>query len=169
MSLPLVIVAAVGRNRVIGRDNGLAWRLPSDLRHFKALTLGKPLIMGRRTFASIGRPLPGRETIVLTRDIKFAAPGTAVAHDLAGALELAAAAARRLGADAIIIAGGGDVYAQTIARAERLHLTEVDLAPAGDILFPPIDAADWVESSREKPLRAAGDEADFDFTVYKRR
>ena len=169
MTVPIVLVAAVGRNRVIGHDNGLAWRLPSDLRHFKSVTLGKPLLMGRRTFASIGRPLPGRETIVLTRDATAKLAGVRVAHDLESGLDLAAAAARRLGAAEIVIAGGGDMYAQTIARAWRLYVTEVALAPAGDTMFPHIDPAEWIEISREAPPRGHGDEADFGFVVYGRR
>src|SRR6201996_6394068 len=104
--VPLVLIAAVARNGVIGANGGLPWRLSSDLKRFKALTLGKPLVMGRKTFESIGRALPGRETIVVTRDPEFAPSGVLVAHGLAAALDLAANRASALGADAIIIAGG---------------------------------------------------------------
>ena len=169
MTIPLVIVAAIARNRVIGRDNGLAWRLSSDLRHFKALTLGKPLLMGRKTFASIGRPLPGRQTIVVTRDRAARIPGVLVAHDLEAGLALARDAAQAMQADAIIIAGGGEIYAQTIARATRLHTTEVDLEPTGDVLFPLIDPALWRETSRQPHPKSATDEAAFSFVIHERR
>ena len=169
MTVPLVIIAAVARNRVIGRNNGLAWRLPSDLKRFKALTMGKPLLMGRKTYQSIGRPLPGRETIVVTRERAAAIPGVLVAHDLAAALSAAQAAASRMGADEVIIAGGGQIYAQTIGRAARLHITEVDLAPDGDAKFPAIDPAQWREISRQRPQRALGDEAEFCIVESARR
>ena len=169
MTVPLVIVAAVARNRVIGRDNGLAWRLSSDLKHFKALTLGKPLLMGRKTFASIGRPLPGRQTIVVTRDRSAQIPGVLIAHDLAAGLAQAQAAAQAMQATEIIIAGGGEIYAQTLAQAARLHITEVDLAPEGDALFPAIDPALWCETARQRHLPSPNDEAAFSFVTYQRR
>ncbi|HEY1451904.1 MAG TPA: dihydrofolate reductase, partial [Roseiarcus sp.] len=136
---PLVIVAAVARNGVIGARRGLPWRLSSDLKRFKALTWGKPMVMGRKTYLTIGRALPGRETIVVTRDPHFAAPGVVVAHDLGAALELAAGRVRAMGASEIIVAGGGEIYAQTIARAEKLFITEVALDAKGETRFPPID------------------------------
>lgn len=166
--LPLLIVAAVARNRVIGADNRLLWRLSSDLKRFKALTLGKPLVMGRKTFQSIGRPLPGRETIVVTRDPGFRAEGVLVAHGLETALALAEARASAMGADAIVIAGGGELYAQTLRRADRLAVTEVALAPGGDVVFPEIDPAHWREVLRERGTRGANDEADFSFVEYER-
>ncbi len=169
MSVPLVIVAAVARNGVIGRDNGLAWRLSSDLKRFKALTLGKPLLMGRKTFESIGRPLPGRQTIVITRDRSAQISGVVIAHDLEAGLSAAQAAARRMRASEVIIAGGGQIYAQCIGEAHRLHITEVDLAPDGDVLFPHIDPALWFEKLREKHSRSANDEAAFSFVTHERR
>ena len=169
MTFPLVLIAAVARNRVIGRDNGLAWRLSSDLRRFKALTLGKPLLMGRKTFQSIGRPLPGRETIVITRERAAHIPDVLIAHDLEAGLSAAEAAAGRLGAGEVIVAGGGEIYTQTIGMATRLHITEVDLAPDGDALFPLIDAAVWRETAREPHGKSAGDEAAFSFVTYQRR
>ena len=158
--LPILIVAAVARNGVIGAGNQLLWRLSSDLRRFKALTLGKPLIMGRKTFQSIGRPLPERETIVVTRDPGFKPDGALVAHDLAAALALAEARAAAMGADSLVIAGGGELYAQTFALADRLAITEVALAPEGDAVFPPIDPAEWREIRREPGVRGPRDEAD---------
>jgi dihydrofolate reductase len=166
---PLVLVAAVARNGVIGADNRLLWRLSSDLKRFKALTMGKPLVMGRKTFESIGRPLPGRDTIVVTHDKAFAAEGTLVAHNLDAALTLAAERAAAMGADAIVIAGGGEIYAQTIDRAGRLAITEVAVEPEGDARFPRIDPALWREVRREQGQRGPRDEADFAFVDYERR
>ena len=139
MTLPLVLVAAVARNGVIGGRNRLLWRLPSDLKRFKVLTMGKPLVMGRKTFESVARPLPGRETIVVTRDHRFSAEGVRVAHGLEEGLALAVERAAAMGAGAIVVAGGGELYAETIDRADRLAITEVALEPEGDARFPPID------------------------------
>ena len=166
---PLVLVAAVARNGVIGANQGLPWRLSGDLKRFKALTWGKPMLMGRKTYLTIGRALPGRETIVVTRDPDFSAPGVVVAHGLEGALDLAAERARVMGANEIIVAGGGEIYAQTIGRAGRLLITEVALDAKGETLFPPIDQAHWREVSREKGKRGPQDEADFAFVEYERR
>ena len=165
--LPLVIIAAVARNGVIGGGNALLWRLPSDLKRFKALTWGKPMIMGRKTYESIGKPLLGRETIVVTRDQGWRPAGVHVAHSLGEAIELAKACAATLGASEIVIAGGADVYQQTMGMAQRLEITHVDLAPAGDAHFPDIDAAKWREVSRESGSRGAGDGADYVFSVYE--
>lgn len=164
----LLIVAVVAQNGVIGARAKLPWRLSSDLRRFKALTLGKPLVMGRKTFQSIGRPLPGRETIVVTRDPGFSAGGVHLAHDLDAALALAEARAVAMDADAVVIAGGGELYAQTFALADRLAITEVALAPEGDAVFPPIDPAEWREVRREPGIRGPNDEADFAFVDYVR-
>jgi dihydrofolate reductase len=165
----LVLVAAVARNGVIGANGGLPWRLSSDLKHFKALTWGKPLVIGRKTFASIGRALPGRETILVTRDPAFAPPGVFVTYDLNAALDLAAERARAMGADEVIIAGGGEIYAQTIGRASRLFITEVALDAEGEARFPPIDPERWREISRETGERGPRDDADFAFVEYERR
>jgi dihydrofolate reductase len=167
--IPLALVAAVARNGVIGRSKGLPWRLSSDLKRFKTLTWGKPLVMGRKTYLTIGRPLPGRETIVVTRDQAFAPPGVLMAHELEAALDCASERARAMGADRIIIAGGGEVYAQTIARASQLFITEVALDAEGDVHFPPIDPSRWRETRREKGERGPRDEADFAFLEYERR
>jgi len=166
---PLVLVAAVARNRVIGANQGLPWRLSSDLKRYKAVTWGKPMVMGRKTYLTIGRALPGRETIVVTRDPGFAAPGVLVAHELEAALDLAAERARAMGASEIIVAGGGEIYAQTIARAARLFITEVGLDAKGEIQFPPIDPGQWREVRREKGERGPRDEADFAFVNYERK
>jgi dihydrofolate reductase len=165
----IALVAAVARNGVIGADNRLIWKLSTDLKRFRALTWGKPLVTGRKNFESIGRPLPGRETIVVTRNAAFAPAGVRVAHDVDAALSLAQEIAREMKADEIIVAGGGEIYRQTINRADRLYLTEVDLAPAGDVHFPAIDPAHWREVKRERGTRTERDEADFTYVDYVRR
>ena len=167
--VPLVLVAAVARNRVIGANGGLPWRLSSDLKRFRALTWGKPLVIGRKTFESIGHALPGRETIVVTRDPAFASLGVFVAHSLDAALDLGAERARIMDADEIIIAGGGEIYAQTIGRASRLFITEVALDAEGEARFPQIEPRDWREVKRAKGERSPRDEADFAFVEYERR
>jgi dihydrofolate reductase len=166
---PLVLVAAIARNGIIGANGGLPWRVSSDLKRFKALTWGKPLVMGRKTFESIGRALPGRETIVVTRDPTFAPPGVLVAPSIEAALDFAAERASAIGADEIIIGGGGEIYAQTIARAHRLFITEVALDADGEARFPPIDPHEWREVSRETGERSPRDDADFAFVSYDRR
>jgi dihydrofolate reductase len=167
--VPLVLVAAVARNGIIGANGGLPWRLSSDLKRFKALTWGKPLIMGRKTFESIGRALPGRETIIVTRDRSFAPAGVLVAHELDAGLDLAAERARAMGADEIIIGGGGEIYAQTMAHASRLFITEIALDAEGEAHFPTIDPQNWREISREMGERGSRDDADFAFVSYERR
>jgi dihydrofolate reductase len=164
-----VLIAAVARNGVIGAQGALPWRLSSDLKHFKAATIGKPLVMGRKTYQSIGAPLPGRTTIVVTRDASFAPAGVSVAHDVDEALRVAEAAARASGSNEIVIAGGGEIYTETILRASRLLITEVDLAPAGDARFPAIDPSLWREARREPGVRGPRDEAEFAFVEYERR
>lgn len=139
----LALIAAVAENRVIGRDTQLPWRLSTDLKRFKAVTWGKPVIMGRRTFLSIGRPLPGRTTVVVTRDRGFVADGVVVAHDLDDALDKAEAAAAQMRASEIMVAGGAELYAQTLDLADRLYLTTVHAQPEGNALFPAFDEKEW--------------------------
>jgi len=165
----LTLVAAVGRDMSIGADNRLPWRLRTDLRRYREITMGKPMVMGRKTFQSIGKALPGRETIVVTRDSGFAAPGALVASGLEAALALAATRARAMATDEIIIAGGADIYRQVIDRADALRITEVDLSPGGDAFFPAIDPAIWAETSRESHTAGPEDEAAFAFVNYVRR
>ncbi len=165
----IALIAAVARNGVIGRDNQLLWRLKTDLRRFRELTTGKPLVMGRKTFDSIGKPLPNRETIVVTRNAGFAVEGVQVARSIAEALVLGRASAERRGVDEIVIGGGGDIYAQTIGEADRLYLTEVELEPEGDALFPRVDPLLWRETSRRRFPSGPDDEAPFTFIDYVRR
>jgi dihydrofolate reductase len=165
----IVIVAAVARNNVIGGGNALLWRLSSDLKRFRQITWGKPLLMGRKTFESIGKPLPGRETIVVTRDPSFHPEGVHVAHSLDAAMDLAAVRAREMNAAEVVIAGGGDIYAQAMLLADRLELTHVDLSPDGDAFFPQVDPSEWSVVSRVAQPAGQGDEAAHTFCVYERR
>jgi dihydrofolate reductase len=164
----LVLVAAVAENGVIGRAGGLPWRLKTDLRHFRDLTLGHPVVMGRKTYAAIGKPLRGRTSIVVSRDASFVAPGVVVASNLAAAIEVARGDALRRGAAAIMIAGGADLYAQTLNQAQRLEITKVHASPPGDTLFPPIDPTCWRETARREHPAGPDDEAPFTMLTYER-
>jgi dihydrofolate reductase len=166
--IPVVLLAAVADNGVIGRDNGLPWRLSSDLKRFKALTLGKPVVMGRKTFLSIGKPLPGRTNIVVTRDAAFSAPGAVVAATLESALAVARGDALRRGADAIAIVGGTEIFQQTMPLADRLEITHVHARPDGDALLPPIDPTVWQEMARADCRAGPQDDADVTFVTYVR-
>jgi dihydrofolate reductase len=166
---PLAGIVAIAENGVIGLDNRLPWHISSDLKHFKALTLGKPVIMGRKTFASLGRVLPGRETIVVTRDSAFAAPaGVFVAANIEAALQLGELRAKALRAEEIILAGGGEIFAALIDRLDRLYVTLVALSPPGDAFFPSIDWSKWQEVSRTPHAPQKGDDAAFTFVDYVR-
>jgi len=164
----LVLIVAVAENGVIGRDNQLPWRLRSDMQHFRRITMGKPVIMGRKTFQSLRQPLKGRTTIVVSRDRTFAAPGAIVARDLAAALLTARGDALRRGADAIMVAGGGEIYAQTMPRADRLLLTLVHGHCDGDATFPAIDRSQWHEVEREEHAAGPDDSTDFAFVRFER-
>jgi len=164
----IVLLAAVAQNGVIGRDNTLPWRLKSDMQHFRNVTMGKPVVMGRKTYQSIGKPLPGRTTIVVSRDAEFAAPGVVVARSLAAALDAARGDALRRGASAIIVAGGGDIYKQAMPLATQLTITEVDKSVDGDARFPAIDPQSWREISRSAHKPSADDECPFAFVAYQR-
>ena len=166
--MDIVLVAAVAENGVIGRGNGLPWRLKSDMRHFRALTMGKPVIVGRKTFLAIGKPLPGRTNIVVSRDAAFAAPGMLVAPGLGAALAAARGDALRRRTDEIIVAGGGDIYTQAMPLAARLCITYIHRAAEGDAYFPPIDRRIWREIARDEQQAATGDDAAFAFVTYER-
>ena len=161
MARTIALVVALARNGVIGRDNGLAWHLASDLKRFKALTMGKPMLMGRRTWDSIGRPLPGRRSLVLTRDRAFRAPGAEIVHDWAGALCAA-------GTADLMVVGGAAIYALALPHADRLHLTEVDAAPEGDVRFPAFHRARFRETFREPHPAGPRDEHAFAFVDLER-
>jgi dihydrofolate reductase len=166
--MEIVLVAAVAENGVIGRAGGLPWRLKSDLQHFRALTTGKPIVMGRRTWASLARPLPNRTNIVVTRDPAFAARGAVVTASLVAALEVARGDALRRNVDAVMVIGGGDIYAQAMPLATRLEITRVHARPDGEAVFPAIDAATWRETARRACPPGPGDEADFTYLTYSR-
>lgn len=152
----VTLIAAVGRNRVIGTEDGMPWHLPEDLSFYKRTTMGHPMVMGRRTFDAIGRVLPGRRTIVITRQAGWTHPGVETAHSFADALSLAGPVGE------VFVCGGGQVYAEAMAWAHRLLITEVDQEPAGDVLFPEIDTGAWQETARE-----ARD--GFSWVAYERR
>jgi len=154
----LTLIVAVAQNGIIGRDGGLPWRLSSDLKTFRRLTLGKPVIMGRRTFQSLAKPLDQRDNLVVTRDTAFTAPGAEVFHTLDSALARAATLAAARGSPEIMVIGGAEIYAQALARADRIYWTEVDASPDGDTHFPPLDAAHWRESAREPIPRGPKDD-----------
>lgn len=166
---PLSIVAALAENGVIGRKNRLAWRLKTDMRRFRELTMGKPLIMGRRTWDSIGKPLPGRETVVLTRDASFAPPGAHVAHDWDEARRLGSDLAVRMAASEIAVVGGAEIYGLALPEAAILYLTRVRARPEGDARFPPYDAAEFRETWREEHPAGRDDEHPFTFVTLVRR
>jgi dihydrofolate reductase len=156
--MSLAVIAALARNGAIGCRQQLPWRLPADLRRFKALTMGHTLVMGRATFDSIGRPLPGRRTIVVTRQPDWRATGAEVVHSIDEALQRAAA-------ETVFVAGGGDVYRQTIDRAERLYLTLIDRDVEGDTFFPAFDRADFRVVEREDH---SGEPLPFEFLTLER-
>ena len=141
----LVAIAAVARNRVIGAGPDIPWRIPGDQRRFKQLTLGHPMVMGRLTYDSIGRPLPGRTTLVISRDPAFAPEGVEVHAGVEAALDRAC----ELDGEVVFVVGGGQVYRAAWHRLDALEITEVEQDPSGDVLFPPIDPSTWAETSRE--------------------
>ncbi|MCM5555763.1 dihydrofolate reductase [Pleomorphomonas sp. NRK KF1] len=170
MNRPLLdIVVAMAENGVIGRDGGMPWHLSTDLKYFKALTLGRPMLMGRKTFESIGKPLPGRETLVVSRDPTFRPDGVTVIGDLGAALDAAAASAEAKGASSYVVAGGGALYAATIGRADRLFITRIAASPDGDTRFPTVDPALWELSASEPMVRGERDSADAVFETWIRR
>ena len=162
----LTLVVARADNGVIGRGNALPWHISADLQHFKRLTVGKPVVMGRRTFESIGKPLPGRHNIVLTRDRGWAAPGVTVVPNLAEAIA-AAGLQPQTRADEVMIIGGAQVYAQALPSASRIYLTEVHAAPDGDTLLPPFDPQRWIEMAREDHA-AQDDRPGYSFVTLER-
>jgi len=169
MTHPLILVVALADNGVIGRDNRLLWRLRTDLRRFRDLTWGKPMIMGRKTFQSIGKPLPGRETVVLTRDPHFRAEGVHVARSWDEAVATGRALAARMGAGAVAVAGGAEIYALALPEVSRLHLTEVHVAPPGDAVFPAFDRSAFRETARRDYPQGPDDEHPFTFIDLERR
>ncbi|MGO4572423.1 dihydrofolate reductase [Microvirga sp. 2TAF3] len=169
MTTPLILVVAVAENGVIGRDNQLLWRLRTDLKRFRELTWSKPMIMGRKTFQSIGKPLPGRETIVLTRDPDFSAEGAHVARSWDEAVALGSVLAERMGADAVAVVGGAEIYALALPQVKTIYLTQVHAAPEGDAIFPALDRSGFREIQRSDHPKGADDEHPFTFIDLERR
>ncbi len=162
----IVLIAAVARNGVIGRDNALPWRLKADLAHFKAATTGHPVVMGRKTWESLGRALPGRRNMVVTRDTAYRAPGAEVFASPEAAIDAVVEA----GGERLFVIGGAEIYRQTIACADRLLLTEVQADEIdGDTRFPFIDQSVFVETGREAHSADESNEFDYDFVEYARR
>ena len=167
--MEIVLIVAVADNGVIGADNAIPWRLKTDMQRFKALTSGKPVIMGRKTFLSLRRPLPGRTNIVMTRDGSFRSPGAIVTTSLDHALDVATGDALRRFVTEIAVIGGAEIYAQWMDRADRLEVTEVHASPAGDTRFGPIDKAVWEEVARAENPAGPDDSVAFSFVTYRRR
>ena len=157
------IIAAMDRNRLIGNRNQLPWHLPADLAHFKRVTMGKPIIMGRKTYESIGRPLPGRTNIVLTRSADFQAEGVIVVASLQQALEVAA------GAEEVMVIGGSSVYALALPKAGRLYITHIEGDYEGDAWFPEFDPAHWRKIASESYAPDQKNSCAYSFVTYERK
>jgi dihydrofolate reductase len=164
----IVLIVAVAENGVIGQGNAIPWRLKSDMQRFKALTMGKPVVMGRKTFESLRRPLPGRTNIIITRNPDYQAPGAVVTTSFAAARDVGTGDALRRLATEIAVIGGAEIYAQWMDAADRLEITEVHSSPAGDTHFPAIDPMQGEEVARLPQARAEGDLADFSYVTYKK-
>ncbi len=167
--IPLALIAAVARNGVIGRDNDLPWKLSGDLRWFKSRTLGKPILMGRRTWESLGRPLPGRTSIVISRNALTLPDGVQHCRTLDDAIALGHAVAGRDGAEEVMVIGGAQLYAAAFPRASRLYLTEVEADVEGDTFFPEWDESGWREVESIAGIARDGDTHGFRHRVLERR
>ncbi|MDD0983769.1 dihydrofolate reductase [Pseudomonas shahriarae] len=166
-TLPLSLIAALGENRVIGVDNSMPWHLPGDFKYFKATTLGKPIIMGRKTWDSLGRPLPGRLNIVVSRQTDLVLEGAEVFPSLDAAVARAEAWALEQGVDELMLIGGAQLYTQGLEQADRLYLTRVELSPQGDAWFPQFDTRHWkLVSNMQNP--AEGDKPAYNFEVWEK-
>ena len=166
-TLPLAMIAALADNHVIGLDNRMPWHLPADLKHFKAMTLGKPIIMGRKTWDSLGRPLPGRLNLVVSRQPDLQLEGAETFTDLDSALTRAEQWAREQGVDELMLIGGAQLYAQALPQADRLYLTRVGLSPEGDAWFPEFGEADWQRTALDEHP-AEGETPGYDFETWTR-
>ncbi|MBY0531950.1 MAG: dihydrofolate reductase [Xanthobacteraceae bacterium] len=166
--LKLVLVVAVAENGVIGRQGGMPWRIPGDLKHFKSVTMGKPVVMGRKTYESIGKPLPGRTNIVLTRDKSWRADGVLAGHSLDEILKLANEDAKKGGAKEIAIIGGSTLFEETLPLAAKIELTEVHAKPEGDVFFPEYDRTAFKETRREGPMQGEKDQYPYSIVTLER-
>ena len=166
-AIRLAVMVAAAENGVIGKNNALPWHLPEDLRYFKRVTMGKAIIMGRKTFESIGRPLPGRTNIVITRNTTLQVEGVKLVYSLDEALDLAASIAAHDGAQEAVVIGGAQIYQAAIPAADRLYITEVHANVEGDVVLPDIDWARWREVSREYCAAEAPNPYDYSFLCYE--
>ena len=164
----VALIAAVAKNGVIGSDGVIPWRLPGDLKHFKEITMGKPLVMGRRTYESIGYPLPGRFNIVLSRNKSFLAGGVTVTHDLNYAFKIAEDEASKSEVEEIMVIGGSKIYRETMPLAQRLYITEIHNTFDGDVTFPKINPIKWKELSRLHVSSDKNETCDYSFVVLDR-
>lgn len=166
--MKLAIIVAMANNRAIGKDNKLLWYLPEDLKYFKRITMGKPMIMGRKTFESIGRPLPGRLNIVVTRQQDWKYENVRVVHSVEEALKVAEAQAFLDGVDEVMMIGGAELYQTAMPQAEKLYLTRVDAELGGDAFFPVIDESQWKEKSREEFSASDNNPYNYAFCVLEK-
>ena len=164
----IALIAAAASNGVIGLDGGMPWHISADLKYFKSVTMGAPVIMGRKTYASIGFALPGRANIVITRDREFSSDDADVVHDVVAGLRKAQAIAEIDGSTEVFVIGGAEIYAQALTGADRIYLTEIDDDFPGDAFFPDIDSAQWREVSREPHVPESQGGPAFSFVVYNR-
>ena len=164
----LCAIVAMDRNRVIGREGDLPWRLPSDLKHFKRVTLGKPCLMGRKTWESLPFPLPGRPNLVLTRDAQYQAEGAKIFSDLNEMIGTGYELAGAAGVDEIMLIGGAQLYATLLPRCDRLYVTRVNASVEGDAVFPAIDSDEWALTRSEGPQKGPKDQFSFDVAVFDR-
>lgn len=164
----IALMVAVAENGVIGQGGTLPWRIPSDLKTFRRITMGKPLIMGRKTFASLKSSLDGRDNIVVTRDPRFAAPGALAAHSLPEAVAIARDCAAARSAGEIMVIGGADIFREALPLCHRLYLTRVHGTPEGDVLFPDTNLSGWRETAREPRTQGPKDEYAFTLSVLDR-
>lgn len=168
MTVQIVQVVAVSLNGIIGADGDMPWSLPSDLKRFKQITMGKPVVMGRKTFESIGRPLPGRANVVISRSATYKVDGVHVVSSIDEALELATRLAKDTGAEEVCVIGGGEIYVQTLARTNRIYMTRVMAEMAGDTRYPELSEDEWEEVAREHHQEGPKDTANFDIVTLER-
>ncbi|MEP3525935.1 MAG: dihydrofolate reductase [Hyphomicrobiales bacterium] len=167
--ITISLIAAVAGNNVIGADNDMPWRLSTDLKRFKAVTMGKPIIMGRRTFESVGKALPGRLNVVVTRNQSLKLEGAVLSNSLDDAIIIAKVEAFKTGQDELMITGGGQIYASAMEYADRLYITHVDATPNGDTYFPKIDEEEWKIVFEEEVPRGEKDNAATIYRIYERK
>lgn len=169
MSIPIAMIAGVARNGVIGAAGTIPWKIPSDMAYFKRMTMGKPIVMGRKQYESVGRPLPGRTNIVVTRQPGYVREGVEVFATLEAGLDRGRQVAARDGAPEVMVIGGGEIYAQALDRAARLYISHIALDPAGDVVFPAIDPEIWRVVDEPEVVPSDKDTAAFRIRVYERR